>query len=172
MKTKTSVSEEAKLKEKINQLIDKVDEHKKTISEQNLHIQEIQEEIKMLQVQANCSGAKVKTPVEEENEIFAFIKDFCLIARLIIENTDYIKYQYETKFSSSFYKIEQTVFENYICKYSIMDIKTFLGFCIDMALIKSEQNRKCVYSSGNIRVYYMSRLYAEKAIGQDNNQEA
>lgn len=160
-----AINEEVKLKEKINKLIEKVDEFKQIIAERNMQIEQLQEEIKMLQIKENCSGAKGNRM--EKSEIFAFIQDFCLIASLIIENEDYIKYQYETKFSGTFYKIEQTVFENYICTESKMDMKTFLTYCIDLALIKSEQSRKCVYSSGNIRVYYLNRLFIDKALERE-----
>ncbi len=169
MRMTKTVNEEVKLKEKINRLIDKIRELEQTVMEKNLLIQTLQDEIKFLEVKEDCPAAKEEQIANGEEEIYAFIKAFCMMARMIIANDDYIKYSYETKFSSAFYKIEQGVFENYICEYAGMSMKTFLNYCIDLALIKSEENRRCVYNSGNLRIYYVSRPFIDKAIGE--NQE-
>lgn len=163
------LNEETKLKEKINKLIDKVAEYEKCISEKDTHIQILNEEIKILKVKENCSGSQNIKMEENESEIFSFIKDFCLIARMLIGNEDYIKYSYETKFSGSFYKIERSVFENYVCEYSRMDLKAFLNFCIDLDLIKSEPTRKCIYGAGSQRVYYVSRPFIDTANRNEKN---
>lgn len=165
------LNEEVKLKEKINKLIDKIAEIENCISEKNTHIKILEEEIKILKVKENCSGSQNIKVDENESEIFSFIRDFCLIARMLIQNDDYIKYSYETKFSGSFYKIERTVFENYVCEYAKMDLKAFLNFCIDLELIKSEPNRKCIYGAGSQRVYYVSRPFIETANRNTKNVE-
>ncbi len=155
--------EEKKLKEKINKLIDKIQDYEKVLSEKNSHIKLLEEENKILQVKENCNGSQNIKIDDNESEIYSFIKDFCLIARMLVTNADYIKYSYETKFSNSFYKVERTVLEDYICTYSRMDLKSFLNFCIDLELVKSEPNRKCIYGAGSQRVYYVSRAFIDTA---------
>ncbi len=159
--------EEMKLKKKVNSLIDKITTLNDRLSEKESHIKLLSEEIKMLKVQENSSGAEQEVHLGEESEMFSFIKDFCMIARLIIQNEAYIKYRYETKYSGDFYKIDQVVFEDYICKYAGIDLKTFIGYCVDLALVKSEKNKKCLYNSGEIRVYYVSRPFIEAAIKKE-----
>lgn len=165
-------NEETKLKEKINRLIDKIEELKKQLSEKDTYVKLLEEEIKMLQVKEDAASTDVRVDNENESEMFAFIKDFCLIARMIVVNEDYIKYRYETKNSGSFYKIEQTVFDDYICNYAGMDLKTFLNYCINLVLVKSEKNRSCVYNSGELRVYYVSRAFIEAAVKNEQSQGA
>lgn len=169
-------SEEVKLKEKINRLIDKIGEMDTQLKERESHIKLLEEEVRMLQARMPQAGESAEeaqeNAVSEESEIFSFIRDFCKVAMLIIQNEAYIKYTYETKNSSSFYKIEQSVFNDYICKYAALDLKSFLNYCVDLGLVKSEKNRKYIYSSGETKVYYVSRPFMDAACRQEIKQEA
>lgn len=166
-----TATEEVILKAKINQLIDRVQELNEQLSEKNVYIENLQNDIKMLQMRENASGAQeVVFDSENESEIVSFLKDFCLISREIIQNGDFIKYNYSTKNSELFYKIEQTVFDDYICRLANVDLKNFIKSCIDLALVKSEKNRKCVYTSGDMRVYYVSRPFMDAAV-QENQED-
>ncbi len=163
--------EEAKLKEKINRLIDKIGEMDAQLKERESHIKLLEEEIRMLQVN-DSTGEVAEEAVSEESEIFSFIRDFCMVAMLIIQNEAYIKYTYETKNSGSYYKIEQSVFNDYICRYAALDLKSFLNYGVDLGLVKSEKNRKYIYNSGDIKVYYVSRRFMDATCKKDTKQEA
>lgn len=165
------LKEEVKLKEKINRLIDKIGEMEGQLKERESHIKLLEEEVKMLQAGKSMEDAQ-ESVVNEESQIFSFIRDFCMVAMLIIQNEAYIKYTYETKNSGSFYKIEQSVFNDYICKYAALDLKSFLNYCVDLGLVKSEKNRKYIYSSGEIKVYYVSRPFMDAACRKEVKQEA
>lgn len=160
------VREEEKLKKKINLLIDRVQELDNEVSEKNARKNLLQEEIRMLEMQVNQQAPQISLDTEDgQSEVFFFLQDFCKVARRILSNEDYIKYTYETKNSPFYYKIEQSVFENYICEFAKTDLKTFLDYCVDFALIKAEKNRKRVYASAEIRVYYVSRKFMDAAKG-------
>lgn len=165
------MSEENKLKAKINALIDKITVLKSEVQSKDSYIQLLEAEITMLQKRENFSGAESMDGTAE-NEIFAFLKDFCKIAKLIIANESYIKYNYETKNSSIFYKVQQSVFEDYICTYAELDLKKFINFCVDLTLVKSEKSRKCVYNSGPTTVYYISKNFVDAAAGKLQKAEA
>lgn len=102
---------------------------------------------------------------QEDCLMLQVVRDFCVIAEKIMENRDYIEYTYATKYSVSFYKIEQEVFDGYVRKYSQLDLKTFLNICIDLMILKSEPNRRqCSYYTGKRRVYYVSRNFMDCAV--------
>lgn len=162
--------EAAKLKAKINQLIDQIQLMNADIAKKNAYIQELEEEIRMLQIRANTSGANKIVNKDNEGRK-SFMQDFCLIARMIFENQDFIQYNYTTANSELFYKIEKSIFDDYICKYAQSDIKTFLNFCIDLSLVKSDKNRKCTYNSGKLSVYYVSRAFVDASVGVKDMQE-
>lgn len=172
MANKTTNIEEQKLKAKINGLIDRITDLGNILQNKDTQIQLLEEEIRMHLQKQNFSGAQeINLNSGTQSKIYSFMYDFCLIASLIIENEDYIKYSYATKYSESFYKIEQSIFENYICKYSRLDLRTFLNFCINLSLVKSEPNRKCIYNSAELRVYYVSRVFMDAAAKKDEPDE-
>ena len=147
-------NEEAKLKKKVNKLIDHIATQTRLLKEKNEYIQQLENE---LMVSSRENGQSINPPVletndEEEIAIISFLKDFYGIAN------------YTTKNSESFYKIEQNVFDDYICKYARIDLKSFITNCVDLMIIKAEKNRKCVYNSGESRVYYVSRSFMEAAV--------
>lgn len=156
--------EEQKIKKKINSLIDHITELGNDLKSRDTHIQLLQEQIKMLEkmVMKDDENA-LQGQGDEEGPIFDFMRDFCVITRLVILHKDYIPYNYETKNSAFYYKVAQGVWDDYICKYARMDLKNFLNYCIDLGLVKSEKNRKCLYQSGSIRVYYINRLFMDAA---------
>ena len=156
------------LKEKINRLIDEIEKLSKDISERKALRQSLEEEIKMLRFRESSLGAKtIDFGNAEQSDMLAFMGDFCVIAKKIFEEKTFIPYSYATQNSEFFYKIEKSVFDNYIDMYARMDIKTFLNYCIALAIIKSEENRKCTYNSGKITVYYVSRMFMEAAAGKE-----
>lgn len=162
------VQEELALKNKINRLIDRVMSLKQEISRRDAELEELNDGIRRLQEKirqgSNFVGAKaVELDERNENDIYAFLADFCMIAGLITKEHAYIEYTYKTKYSADFYKVEQEKFEEYVCGHSGLDLKTFLNYCIDLSLIKSEANRRCVYNSAEIRVYYVSRVFVDAA---------
>lgn len=109
---------------------------------------------------------------QEECEMLQMIRDFCTIAGKIIENKDYIEYTYATKYSVSFYKVEQNVFEGYVRRYSKLDLKTFLDFCIDLMILKTEPGkRRCSYYSGKRNVYYVSRNFMDCAVRKNGEKK-
>lgn len=166
-------SSEGKLKRKINTLIDRISDLGNDVSSQIMKIQLLEEEIKSLQQKEENFDAELKpvTSLEGESRMSVFMRDFCLIAGLLVQNAAYIEYSYKTKNSEDFYKIEQGVFEDYVCEYAQMDLKTFLNFCIDLGLVKSEKNRKCLYNSAEIRVYYVKRIFMDTAARKEELQE-
>lgn len=158
--------EEQKIKKKINGLIDHITELENDLESRKAHIQLLKDQIKMLEkpmIKGESEGIPMKQESIEESRIFAFMRDFCVITRLIILNKDYIPYNYETKNSAFYYKVEQGILDDYICHHSRMDIKNFLNYCVDLGLVKAEKNRKCLYPSGSIRVYYINRLFMDAA---------
>lgn len=162
------VQEELALKNKINRLIDRVMSLKQEISRRDAELEELNDGIGRLQEKIrqgrNFEGAKApELDDRNESEIYSFLADFCLIAGLIMEDHAYIEYTYKTKYSADFYKVEQEKFEEYVCGHSRLDLRTFLNFCIDLSLVKSEANRRCLYNSAEIRVYYVSRVFVDAA---------
>lgn len=164
-------SSEEKLKRKINALIERVSDLGSDLSGQMTQIQLLEEEIRLLRQRENNPGDRQFMKLEGESKMFAFMRDFCLIARLLIEDAAYIEYSYKTKNSEDYYKIEQGVFENYVCKYAQMNLKEFTNFCVDLGLVKSEKNRRCTYNSAEIRVYYVNKLFVDTAAKREEKQE-
>lgn len=166
--------EDLMLKNKINKLIDRVMDLKGVLQRKDDETLMLKNEIHMLRLQLqnqkqNFNGAQeLELNDGNKNNVYTFIYDFCMIAGLIIEEKSYVEYTYKTKFSEDFYKVEKEVFENYVCKYSRFDLKTFLNYCIDLSMVKSEANRSCLYNSGEIRVYYISRAFIDTATGTDS----
>lgn len=157
-------AEDQKLRTKINRLIDEIYQINSDISVKKAVLNSLQEEVKMLQIRENSADAfTINLGKSSENDIVTFLKDFCLIAKMIFENNDYIPYNYKTQNSEYFYKIEKSIFDDYIAKYASKDIKTFLNYCITYGLVKSDKNRKCTYNSGNYTVYYVSKAFMEAA---------
>lgn len=165
------------LKNKINKLIDRIMDLKETVQRKDDETLMLKNEIHMLRQkliqmqnqQQNFNGAQeLELNDGNKTNVYTFMYDFCMIAGLIIEEKSYIEYTYKTKFSEDFYKIEKDTFENYVCKYSRLDLKTFLNFCVDLSMVKSEANRSCLYTSGDIRVYYISRTFIDTATGTDS----
>lgn len=148
------VDEKNMLKAKINGVIDKINELNDVLKTKEIRIEQLKQEIAKLQ---NVGPEAISEYEENDDEILQFMQDFCIVGRIIIEREDYIPYTYETKYSEKYYKIKQEVFDNCICNYARLDLRTFVNYCIDLCLIKSEKNRKCVYPSAEIRVYYVSR---------------
>lgn len=165
------MSEEKRLKAKVNALLDKKDYLDQENLNRDMNIQLLEDEQKMLLLQEH-SGGRQSINIDErpQSDMMIFLLDFCLVAKKIIENKDYIPYSYETQNSSLYYKIEKQIFDDYICKYARIDMKTFFKFCVDLAMIKCEKNRKYVYNAGKLKVYYVSRAFMEAAIQQ--TQEA
>ena len=93
-----------------------------------------------------------------------FIRDFCKVAKLMVEEKEYIPYLYETKYSGDFYKIEKSTFEELICNnVTSMDLKCFLQFCADLQMIKKEKG-KISFTSAGLKVYYVSKAFVELAM--------
>lgn len=145
-------TEEVMLKAKINGIIDKIKDLNCELDTKEKHIEKLKQEIALLQ----NAGPDAQYD-ESADEMLQFMQDFCIVGRMILERQEYIPYTYETKNSEKYYKIKQEVFDNYICSYARLDLKTFINCCIDLSLIKSEKNRKCVFPSAEIRVYYVNR---------------
>lgn len=165
------VEEEAKLKAKINKLIDQIQLLDDEIECKSKNLKDLEEDIRMLQIRENSFGAQKMDMNGSESEI-SFMQDFCLIARMIFENQEYIKYNYTTANSEFFYKVEKAIFDDYICRYAQTDLKTFLNYCVDLALVKSDKNRKCTYNSGKLSVYYVSKAFVDASVGRQVAQEA
>ncbi len=172
-------NEEAKLKKKVNRLIDRVTEGTRQIEEKNRQGEELEQEIKALQRKLQAGGedgapgasaAERRVLQEGESGLLDFMCDFYHIARMIITKEDYIRYNYATKNSEMFFKIEQSVFDDYICRYARIDLKAFLNRCMELMMVKSDDNGKCVFTSGDIRVYYVSRAFMEASV--QRRQEA
>ena len=156
--------EEQKLKTKINRLNDEIYKINSDISVKKAMRKSLEKEVKMLQSRENSSDIFYSNLEKNyDNDIVAFLKDFCVIAKMIFENNDYIPYNYKTQNSEYFYKIEKSVFDDYIAKYAGKDIKTFLNYCITYGLVKSDKNRKCTYNAGTCTVYYVSKAFMEAA---------
>ncbi len=156
--TNSKNSDEIKLKLKINTLIDRIQQMQVVLSEKNSKIKLLEEEIKMHRIE------KKPAYIQEDSAVIIFITNFFHIAKMILEKEDFIKYSYETKNSEFFYKIEKNIFDSYISDYSSYDLKTFLDFCIDLSLVKSEKNHKCTYNSGDVKVYYVSKCFMNASV--------
>lgn len=160
--------EQEVVKQKINSLIDEIEKISRDISERKARRQSLEEEIKMLHFREKSLEEKTITFEDtEKSNMMVFMRDFCVIAKRILDEKTYIPYSYATQNSDFFYKLERSVFENYIEEYSGMDIKTFLNYCVKLAIVKSEENKKCIYVSGKITVYYISKVFLDAAAGRD-----
>lgn len=207
------VKDEEKLENKINRLIDRIEELEKSLEDKRTQIEILQTEI--IKEESTICQNKNLVPLESENfaeelilpesenfvgtltqqetekfveipetegvpetgnqeecEMIQVVRDFCTIARKIIENRDYIEYTYATKYSVSFYKVEQNIFEGYVSRYSELDLKTFLDFCIDLMILKTEPGkRRCSYYSGKRNVYYVSRNFMDCAVRKNGEKQ-
>lgn len=163
---------ESKLKKEINLLIARVEQLTQENEKKVEMIRILEGEIEQLMRQPDGPAVTAGLDNVQQNSLNHFLMDFCRVAASIMEDEAYIPYSYATKYSEQFYKIEQGIFETYISQWSEMDLKTFLRFCADLQLVKAEANRKCVYSSGSIHVYYVSRLFMDTAAPQKELQEA
>lgn len=165
---------ESALKMEINFLIARVEQLTKENQEKVEKINALNSEIEQMAAQfpdSPDSGSEtLRIDQSQKNKLRDFLMDFCRIATAIMENQAYIPYSYATKYSEHYYKIEQGVFENYVEKYSELELKPFLRFCVDLQLVKAEANKKCVYSSGNIHVYYVSRLFMDTAAMKEDQE--
>lgn len=170
------LGEEQKLKKKINGLIEYIKGLENSVENQDRYIQVLKEQVRFLKSEEEGSSEVRFLKGEEEGEsseageIFAFMHDFCVITRFIIMKKDYIPYNYETKNSAHYYKVAQNIFEGYICNYAKLDLKKFLEFCVELGLVKAEKNKKCLYPSGSIRVYYISRIFMDAAARDINSR--
>lgn len=151
------------LAENINEILEKIEEYDNAITAVKLSIQSKLQEINLLAGKENRKDGKEVRVTAGRNEIFDFMKGFFSLAEKIMTDKVFVKYTYETKYSALYYKIEQVVFENYINRYAQMDSAKFLNYCIDLNLIKSEKNRKCIYNSGEIRIYYLNKNFLDAA---------
>lgn len=161
---------EFKLKKEINLLIARVEQLTQEKEKKNEQIRSLQEEIEQMTLQM-AEPEELSSSIElnkaQKNSLNNFLMDFCKVASSIMEDKSYIPYSYATKYSEQFYKIEQGIFEKYVAEHSGIGLKIFLKFCVDLQLVKAEGNRKCVYSSGSIHVYYVSRLFMDTAVSQE-----
>lgn len=146
------------LVKKINRLIEKNQELDGKIQRTEEEIELARKENKKLNTQLFAE----KIVVEKGSEMFSFIRDFCVIAKKIIEEEQFIPYTYETKYSGDYYKIEKNTYEEYVCKYSDLDLKKYMQYCVDLNLVKTE-NGKNFFSSGRKKVYYVSRAFMDVA---------
>lgn len=160
---------EHKLKTEINLLIARVEQLTQEKEEKIEQIRTLQEEIDQMALQVAEPGGlqSIELNRAQKNSLNNFLMDFCKVASSIMEDKSYIPYSYATKYSEQFYKIEQGIFEKYVAEHSGIGLKIFLKFCVDLQLVKAEGNRKCVYSSGSIHVYYVSRLFMDTAVSQE-----
>lgn len=158
-------SEEKLLNEKINTLIDQNLEMGNKIYEQSEHILELKEENstlkRLLKNKADCAAPE--DVWKEESEIFFFMRDFCQIVRLLFMDDAMIPYRYGTRNSLHFYKVDKGGFDEYVRKYSALQLHRFIHYCVDLSLIKAEQNGKCVYTSCSQKIYYIKRTFADAA---------
>lgn len=168
--TLARMGSETKLKKKINALIERITDKENDLENMKMQTQLLQEEIRLLE-QEERKKCNPHTKQEEESKIERFLRDFCLVARRLIEDDAYIEYSYKTKNSEEFYKVKQEVFEEYICQVAKLDLKTFLHFCVDLRLVKSERNRRCLYNSAEIRVYYVNRIFVDMAAQREEDME-
>ena len=156
---------ESVLVKKINRLIEKNQDLDSKIYMTKEEIELTRKEIKKLNMELLPQELKM----DEESQIFLFLKDFYIIAKKIVEDAQFITYTYETKNSGDYYKIERAIYEEYICKYSKLDLKKYMKYCIDLRLVKSE-NGKVAFASGRKTVYYVSKAFIDAA-NRDENQE-
>lgn len=162
---------EAKMKKEINLLIARAEQLKNEIEEKENRVRALNEEIGQMKEHISDSESEdIKIDLRQKNKLNNYLTDFCRIAMAIMEDQAYIPYSYATKYSEYYYKIEQGVFEDYVDQCSDLDLKTFLKFCVDLQLVKAETNRKCVYSSGNIHVYYVSKLFMDTAAMKEEQE--
>jgi len=160
---KESYQETLKLKAKINTLIDKIKNVDSEILERKRVKKTLEDEVKMLQIREKSPGAQPMDSVNFDGPMETFLRDFCLVTKLIFEKNEYIPYSYATSASESFYKVEKSVLDNYVCQYSRTDIKSFLNYAVKLGMLRSESNGKCTYNSGKIVVYYISKAFIDMA---------
>ncbi len=158
------------LSKKINRLIEKNQELDMKIRVTKEEIELTREENENLKNQLNVAmpGEMI---MDGDSEIFLFIKDFCMIAKKIIEESLFIPYTYETKYSGDFYKIEKNTYEEYVCKLSSFDLKRYMKYCVDLKLVKTE-NGKSFFNSGGKKVYYVSRAFMDAASNEGSVMDA
>lgn len=91
-----------------------------------------------------------------ENKLSLFMRDICIVLQTAVNEDAFMKAKYATQSSQMYYKIEKDIFEGYISRLSALEVKEFIEFCKQLSVIKLENN-KCVFPSGRIRVYFLSK---------------
>jgi hypothetical protein len=96
-----------------------------------------------------------------ENEFVVYMNFLFRILKKIIENNEFIAYKNYTKNSARYCKVEKNIFESYLDEDPNIDKKTFFNFCVDFALLKADENRKCIWNdnqdSQSVRIYFISK---------------
>lgn len=98
-----------------------------------------------------------KYPSELSSTFISFFVDFYTIAKKVYEDKAFIPYTYESKNARNYLKIEKGIFEQYITQNTDIPLKNFKEYCSQFFLIKSEDNRKFVFSSDKIQIYYVNK---------------
>lgn len=156
--------ETSRVLEKMNAMIQEILDYDAAINAKKSAIRQCLKEINCLAGKEICTTPKKESLEGKQSEVFQFLKDFFLVLRKIHEDDAFIKYIYKTKQSANYYKVGQETFESYINQYSYTEPAVFLNYCVDLSLVKAEANRKCVYDSGEERVYYIGKSFADAAI--------
>lgn len=134
------------LKEKCNKLLDIIDEMRLE-----------KEECQSGKKESRDTRIAASQEPETQTALFQFLSSLCSVIRQIQKDEAFIRYSNQSKNSILYHKIEKETFERYIEEFSALDKKDFIAACVDLQYLKSEKNRKCVYNSDALRVYFVSK---------------
>lgn len=96
-------------------------------------------------------------PSELSSTFISFFVDFYTITKKVYEDNVFIPYTYDSKNARNYLKIEKGIFEQYITQNTKIPLKNFKEYCSQFFLIKSEGNKKFVFSSDKIQIYYVNK---------------
>lgn len=128
----------------------------------NLQIDELEELSRLLeQERKKNEELKKGKGINKGNELLNCINSFCEIVNKIIAEDQFIAYKNYTKNSARFCKVEKTIFEGYVDADPNINKKLFYDLCIDFALLKSDENRKCIWNDNPVRIYFINKVLVD-----------
>lgn len=99
---------------------------------------------------------KMKELPQEEGKINIFMRDCCVVLGAIRDDGAFMTPKYATQSSQHYYKVEKSVFENYISRLSGLSIMDFISYCRQLSILREEDN-KILFSSGKVRAYFLPK---------------
>lgn len=156
------------LKTKCNLQLEKLQEMNNELLREKEKNRKLEQEIAELKMKKVNDISSSQEQEKEENELAVFINSCCRIIRRIQEENMFIPYKNYTKNSARYCKVEKNLFDSYLEEDLQADKNTFFDYCIDFAIIKSDDKRKYVWSDNQdkpIRIYFINKTLVKMLSG-------